>query len=163
MSERASKIVGNLTARANERHEFDGRRIAKVCVLAMLSLVADAADAAQQWQPTDSITAAAEDFVRAKIGPKAARTSVKAGSLDSRHRLALCSEALEPFLRRGAKIDVRTIVGVRCTGEKPWKVYLPVEVIVTDKVLVASRTLPRGHLLATSDLVVEERDVSRLL
>ncbi|MGI9236078.1 MAG: flagellar basal body P-ring formation chaperone FlgA [Woeseiaceae bacterium] len=163
MSESAPTIVGNLTAPANERHEFDGHRIAKACVVAIISLVAGYADASQQWQPIESITAAAEDFVRAKIGPKAARTAVKAGSLDSRHRLALCSKALEPFLRRGAKIDVRTIVGVRCPGEKPWKVYLPVEVIVTDKVLVAGRTLPRGHLLAISDLVVEERDVSRLL
>ncbi len=163
MSGCASTIVGNLTALAEGRHEIDARRGAKVCTILLLSLLAGAANAAQQWQPTDSIAAVAEAYVMKKIGPRAKRTSVRAGALDPRHRLALCSQELEPFMRRGARIEVRTIVGVRCSGEKPWKVDLPVEVIVTDKVLVASRTLPRGHLLTAEDLVVEERDVSRLL
>ena len=52
-------------------------------------------------------------------------------------------------------------MGVRCSGTKPWKVYVPVDVIVTAKVLVASRTLPRGHMLTATDLAVEERDVTR--
>ena len=70
---------------------------------------------------------------------------------------------MQPFLRRGTKIASRTIVGVRCNGAKPWKVYVPVNVIVTDDVLVARRTLPRGHLLVADDLVAEQRDVSRLV
>ncbi len=163
MSGRASTIVGNLTALAKRRREIDARRMANICAVILVSLAASATGAPQRWQPTESIAAAAEAYVLGRIGPKAKRTSVRAGTLDSRHRLALCSEELEPFMRRGAKIEVRTIVGVRCTGEKPWKVYLPVEVIVTDKVLVASRTLPRGHVLTAEDLVVEKRDVSRLL
>ena len=158
-----STIVGNLTALATGRHVFDVRTTKAGVAVVWLSFLTSAAVAAQQWQPTETIAAAAERFVLEKIGPKARRTTVRAGMLDSRHRLSRCTKELEPFLRRGAKIEVRTIVGVRCSGEKPWKVYLPVEVIVTDKVLVASRTLPRGHVLAADDLVVEQRDVSRLL
>lgn len=156
-------IVGNLTDLATGRHVFDVRTTMIGVTFVLLSFFASAAVAAQQWQPTETIAAAAERFVLDKIGPKARRTTVRAGTLDSRHRLAMCNKELEPFLRRGAKIEVRTIVGVRCSGEKPWKVYLPVEVIVTDNVLVASRTLPRGHVLTAADLVVEQRDVSRLL
>jgi flagella basal body P-ring formation protein FlgA len=52
---------------------------------------------------------------------------------------------------------------VRCAGDKPWKVYLPVDVIVTETVLVASRTLPRGHILSVDDVNPQRRDVSRLL
>ncbi len=163
MSVRGSTIVGNLTAFPERRHEIDARRLANISAVVLLSLAASAAGTPQRWQPTESIAAAAEAYVLGKMGAKAKRTSVRARTLDSRHRLAFCSEELEPFMRRGAKIGVRTIVGVRCTGEKPWKVYLPVEVIVTDKVLVAGRTLPRGHVLTAEDLVVEERDVSRLL
>jgi flagella basal body P-ring formation protein FlgA len=163
MSGRGSIIVGNLTAGRIGRHKFDARRVAAACAIVLLSLAAGAAGSAPQWQPTESIAAAAEAFVRGRVGRKAERTTVQAGTLDSRHRLAFCSKELEPFLRRGARIDVRTIVGVRCTGKNPWKVYVPVEVIVTDTVMVASRTLPRGHRLTTEDLVGERRDVSRLL
>ena len=154
MSGPASTIVGKLTAFAKRRHEIDVRRMENMCAVILLSLAASATGAPQRWQPTESIAAAAEAYVLGRIGPKAKRTSVRAGALDSRHRLALCSDELEPFMRRGAKIEVRTIFGVRCTGEKPWTVYLPVEVIVTDRVLVASLTLPRGHVLTAEDLVV---------
>jgi flagella basal body P-ring formation protein FlgA len=125
-------------------------------------LCAAAEASLEQWQSNESIAAAAEDYIRERIGPRASKTAVKAGVLDSRHRLARCNQQLEPFLRRGTEISYRTIVGVRCNGARPWKVYLPVEVVVTDTTYVASRTLPRGHRLTAEDLVAEERDVSRL-
>lgn len=162
----ATSIVEKLTTLTFRRHDFGARGAAICCALAFLSLGTGAALAAptsQEWQATESIAAAAERFLRDRIGTAARRTTVKAGVLDPRHRLALCGQPLQPFLRRGTKIASRTIVGVRCTGEKPWKVYVPVNVIVTENVLVARRTLPRGHLLVADDLVAEPRDVSRLV
>ncbi|MGI9247495.1 MAG: flagellar basal body P-ring formation chaperone FlgA [Woeseiaceae bacterium] len=165
MSLRAILIVGKLTARGTRRHEFDARR---VCLgggilLFLLAASVSAATESVQWQATENIAATAEQFLRDRIGSAARRTTVQAGTLDSRHRLARCGKPLEAFLRRGTKIASRTIVGVRCTGEKPWKVYVPVAVVVTDTVLVARRTLPRGHLLVADDLATEKRDVSRLI
>jgi flagella basal body P-ring formation protein FlgA len=154
-----------LTAHKTRRHEFDARRvgIGRALLWLLLAASADAATTGYQWQPTESIAATAEQYLRDRIGSDAQRTTVKAGTLDSRHRLALCSKPLEPFLRRGTRIEARTIVGVRCAGEKPWKIYVPVAVIVSDTVLVARRTLPRGHLLVADDLATEQRDVSRLV
>jgi flagella basal body P-ring formation protein FlgA len=157
-----STDVDKLTNSANRRHEFDARWLAACCAVAILSYSLCAVASDEQWQSNASIAAAAESLVRSRIGPKASKTAVRAGVLDSRHRLAQCGKPLEPFLRRGTEISYRTIVGVRCSGGKPWKVYLPVEVIVTDTVYVASRTLPRGHRVTAEDLVAEERDVSRL-
>ena len=65
-------------------------------------------------------------------------------------------------MRRGAEIGARSIVGVRCTGSKPWKVYVPVDVIVTKAVVTAARPLPRGHLVAATDVRLIERDVSTM-
>jgi flagella basal body P-ring formation protein FlgA len=159
---RTSIIVDKLTGRPQRRHESDARRVGASCAIALLMLCSGAVASVDQWQSNESIAAAAEDYIRDRIGPKASKTAVKAGVLDSRHRLARCGKALEPFLRRGTEIRYRTIVGIRCSGAKPWKVYLPVEVVVTDTTYVASRTLPRGHRLTAEDLVAEERDVSRL-
>ena len=159
---RTSIIVDKLTGTPQRRHESDARRAGVSCVVALLMLCAGAEASLEQWQSNESIAAAAEDFIRERVGPRARKTAIKAGVLDSRHRLAHCGKPLEPFLRRGTEISYRTIVGVRCSGAKPWKVYLPVEVVVTDTTYVASRTLPRGHRLTAEDLVAEERDVSRL-
>jgi flagella basal body P-ring formation protein FlgA len=59
-------------------------------------------------------------------------------------------------------VQPRTIVGVRCTGSKPWKVYVPVDVVTLATVYTAGATLPKGHLLTAADLATDERDVSRL-
>ena len=119
--------------------------------------------AAPEWQPVSDIAAAAENYLRQQVGPTARRTAVRAGPLDVRLKLARCDQPLQAFLRRGARVSARTIVGVRCSGSRPWKVYVPVDVIVTAKVFVANRTLPRGHLLTPEDLRAEERDVTRMV
>lgn len=162
------KTVRKLTLRRIERQRFDAVKLSK-CRLAgasaLLLLLGQTVTAAemQAWQSNSDITAAAESHVRQLTGTTAKKTSVRASSLDPRHRLPLCDQALESFMRRGATIGARTIVGVRCPGSKPWKVYVPVDVIVTARVFTARQTLPRNHLLTEADLAVDERDVSRLV
>jgi flagella basal body P-ring formation protein FlgA len=158
------KIVRNLTLPLGSRREIDAlARARRITVWAIVLLLPMPAFAASAWQSPAEIAATAEAFLEKRIGRSAERTTVEASQLDPRHRLAKCDEPLEAFLRRGTKITPRTIVGVRCTGSKPWKLYVPVDVVVTDSVLVSKRTLPRGHLLTADDLVVEQRDVSRLI
>ena len=111
------QFVGKLTAGLSRRREIDALLIAL-----LLSLAAASNANTPEWQPTDEIAAAAEEFLRGRLGPRASRTTVQAGQLDPRHLLAHCPGQMEPFLRRGSKISARTIVGVRCTGTRKWTV-----------------------------------------
>ncbi len=145
------KIVSNLTLAP------------RIGGIAALLLAAGASAAEPQWQPLEDIAQTAERYlVTHRIGPTAGGTRVRAGALDVRLKLPFCSQPLEGFLRPGAKTAARMTVGVRCGGIKPWKVYVPVNVIEMAKVYVARRALPRGHLIAAGDVVADERDVSRL-
>ena len=157
-------FVSNLTASPSRRRKFDAVRRIFVASLAGLSLLIVAAASANvpRWQPVADIAATAEAFLRDRAGDNATRTTVRAGRLDPRLKLAFCSEPLDAFLRPGVEIRSKTIVGVRCDGDKPWKIFVPVETVVTDTVLVASRTLPQGHILTEEDLVARQDDVSRL-
>lgn len=165
------KSVSKLTLPLWYRQSFDAiiadngrptsRLLMAAAIVVCLAIGTDAF-AGQAWQPIDDISATAESYLRARSGDSAGTTTVRAGALDPRHRLPLCDAPLEGFMRRGAKIDARTIVGVRCTGSKPWKVYVPVDVIVTASVLAAGRPLPRGHLVASGDVSLVERDVSTM-
>lgn len=163
MSAIAAEFVSKLTAGRPERREFDAHGLLRASV-AMLALTLSVAAGAntRAWQPPEQIAAAAEAFLQKRIGMAAGRTSARAQPLDPRHKLPLCDKPIEAFLRRGTKISARTIVGVRCAGGKPWKLYVPVDVVVTDAVLIARRTLRRGQVLSAEDLVSEQRDVSRL-
>ncbi|MDJ0700125.1 MAG: flagellar basal body P-ring formation chaperone FlgA [Woeseiaceae bacterium] len=152
MNELLKKFVGKLTR---------GRRIGGIATLMLSAAAANAAE--PRWQPLEDIAQTAERYLVAhRIGPTAGSTRVKAGTLDVRLKLPYCSQPLEGFLRQGARTSPRMTVGVRCSGIKPWKVYVPVNVIEMAKVFVARRALPRGHLIAAEDVVADERDVSRL-
>ncbi len=133
--------------------------------LALAVLAAAPAAAAVEWHDTADIAEVAEAFLIDRIGRLSTMhgdTSVEAGMLDSRLKLTACDEPLEGFLRAGSKIGPRTVVGVRCPGARPWKIYVPVEVVTRARVWVARRPLPKGHLLAPEDLATDIRNVSRM-
>lgn len=156
--------VGLLTSARDCRHEVDaarsrlrsrpGRLLAIVLCLLPISATAN------EWQSVESIARTAETFVKEHYGSHDDRVRPVAGYLDARLRLARCDAPPEAFVRRGTKVSSRTVVGVRCVGSKPWKVYVPVDVVVTETVLIAKRTLPKGKSLTPADVVMELRDVS---
>lgn len=118
--------------------------------------------AAASWHSLDDIAGTAESFLLERMGSANENTSVEAGMLDGRLKLTECDQPLQGFLRPGTKIGPRTVVGVRCSGAKPWKIYVPVVMSVRTQVWVARQPLPRGHLLRREDLVADTRDVARM-
>ncbi len=161
-----------LTLTASNRQSFVGsrgyvgepRRVRPVLLgcaaLVLMFAMATSGYATVAWQPIETIAAAAEKFVLNRTAGDGKRRAVRSNALDPRHRLPLCDAELEAFMRRGAEIEARTIVGVRCTGTRPWKVFVPVDVIVTAAVVTARRTLSKGHLVTEADLAVVDREVS---
>ncbi|XVJ71768.1 MAG: flagellar basal body P-ring formation protein FlgA [Rhizobacter sp.] len=88
------------------------------------------------------------------------RVEVQVGQLDPRLRLAPCNQ-IQPYVPTGSVLWGRTRIGLRCVqGEKPWNVFLPITVKVMAPALVASSTLPAGHVLTEADLVQGEVDLA---
>lgn len=160
----AMRFVGFLTPWRGRRRNSDAARGVAPALFAVAIACSAAAGAVEphQRQPVDEIAAAAEAFLAEHAGRDDARMSLRAAPLDPRLDLPRCSERLEGFLRRGTEIRSRTIVGVRCSGQAPWKVYVPVDVMVIDDVLVAAKTIPGGQVPGPGDVRIEKRDVSRL-
>lgn len=137
-----------------------GRRLA---VAIALSAQAQALPAANmEWHPIEDLQAVAERFLADRISSADERTTVRAAPLDQRLQLPRCDAPLDAFLQRGSDLRSRMTVGVRCAGDRPWKVYVTVDVVVTQSVLVAARTLPREHVLTAADMVSVDRDVAGL-
>ena len=137
------------------------RHFLALLVLLGLTTVATA-EPITTWHAITDIAKTAEAHIARHIDVADGRTTVQARMLDDRLRLAQCSTPLEGFLRSGTRISAKTIVGVRCTGARPWKVYVPVETVVERTVWVARQPLPRGHILTAADLVADVRDVSQM-
>ncbi len=116
--------------------------------------------AADDLQDRMEIQQTAEDFVFNELGGEDIEVSVR--RIDSRLRLQRCEQPLAAFWSPGARKRGATSVGVACEGDKPWKLYVRVNIKLMREVAVADRPLIRGDILQESDIRLEKRDVSRL-
>jgi flagella basal body P-ring formation protein FlgA len=117
---------------------------------------------AQEIQSLESIRAAAEAHVRAKMPPQAHGIIATAGQLDSRLRLSQCLQPLQAALPSGAQMQARMAVGVSCKHGAAWTIYVPVTVESEVAVLVLRNAAPRGARLTASDVVPQNQRVSGL-
>ena len=118
------------------------------------------ADATQDHR---TIQTAAESFIADSVlSSHGTEPTVKAGALDSRLRLAKCNAPLEAFQTTGSRLLGNTTVGVRCTGNNTWTLYVPVSVSLFGDVVVAARPLSRASLLTGEDLKLASRDLAKL-
>ncbi len=113
-------------------------------------------------QDLAGIRQAAARHVAGLHSGRAHAPQITAGELDPRLRLPACTTQLQAFLPAGARAQGNTTVGVRCNGQPPWQIYVPVTVRIFDQVLVATRPLPRGTLLTRDDVRLVERDLATL-
>lgn len=161
MHEKLTKSVGFLT-----RRHATSSLVAVVGVA--MALAAPLTLAAQEspnagWHPVADVKAAAESHVLSQVGQSdVSHIVATAGHLDERLQLPRCTTAIEPYIQNPGRNVGRMVVGVRCNGQKPWNVYLPVKVAMMEDVLVTVRPLQRGHVLEAGDVVVDRRDVSEV-
>lgn len=166
----------NLTASHARRHRLAGkpaihclarRRTALRLPLLALSLLLlfslPGLGQAAGIQSLSSIRETARAYVLEQVSRQSGEVKVVAGRLDPRLRLAACGHALTGFLPAGSRRIGAITVGVRCDGQVPWTLYVPVTVHVYGPIVVAARTLPRGTILQAGDLKTERRDLSRAI
>src|SRR5690242_14105485 len=135
-----------------------------VCLVLLLSTagLACAQEPAKETESLATIRAAAQSYAKAQIpaGPGAAETTVTAGQLDSRLRLARCSQPLGATLPAGMTLQARSTIGVTCPGPVHWTVYVPVTVESRINVLVLKHAVARDMKLTAADVAVETRKVA---
>ncbi len=109
-----------------------------------------------------SILTAAEAFIRADAQRFPLDIEITPGTLDSRLQLPQCTEALQGFEPPNGIKAGRTVVGVRCQGERPWKLYVPMRIALPGAVVVTTAPLRRGDTLNAEHLSLVERDLAGL-
>jgi len=114
-------------------------------------------------QPLADITAAAEAHAHTLLQDQNLPGAVvKAGNLDARLRLKLCDIPLETFSNDNNLRAGRTTIGVRCAGNSPWQLYVPVTITADTNIVVIDGPLPRGTVLSAAHLRLEPRPLSAL-
>lgn len=117
---------------------------------------------ATNYQPHQEIRQTAADYVLANADMFPVSPQVTAGNLDSRLLLTECSQALEAYETQGGLKAGRGVVGVRCRGTKPWKIFVTVNTALPAEVVVARHPIQRGDIIGKDDLMLERKDLAKL-
>jgi len=132
-------------------------------LLSMLTLLAPPAWAAQELQPHDAIRATVRQFLAAGLAKRKLKDpEITIGHMDPRLRLALCTAPLKAFPTGTGRIIGAVTVGVRCTGNRPWTLYVTAKVAVYGDVVVAGEPLRRGNVIEASQLRTERRNLATM-
>ncbi|MDN7182047.1 flagellar basal body P-ring formation protein FlgA [Caballeronia sp. SEWSISQ10-4 2] len=114
----------------------------------------------QLTQDGDSIRAAALAFLTQQAAGLPGKADITVTPVFPRG-LAACS-TLEPFLPAGSRLWGRTTVGVRCSGERPWTLYLQARVSVMATYYLAARAVAPGEVLSAADLIPRDGDLTTM-
>ena len=128
-------------------------------VVAIPQALAQSAPGARQ-EPA-ALERAVRQFLQVQTAGLPGQTSFTIEPVDTRLNLNACA-APEAFLPSGARLWGHSTVGVRCSGDKPWTVFVPVQVRVVAEYLVTARPLSPGQTIAATDLVLRSGDLTLL-
>lgn len=106
----------------------------------------------------EQIRTASRDFLQAFAREQADqgyRVTFEDAGVDARLTLAPCSAALEVSFSGDPWQSRRPSLEIRCSGQRPWRMYTTPEVVIEGQALVASRAIARGERLS-ADLVHTE-------
>ncbi|MBL8471688.1 MAG: flagellar basal body P-ring formation protein FlgA [Rhodocyclaceae bacterium] len=102
-----------------------------------------------------------EEFLRAQTQAFPGKVSFSVGSVDLKSNFSACQD-MQAFLPPGNRLWGRSMVGVRCNGERPWTLYVPVTVKVAGEYVVTARALAAGQVISEADLTRVEGDLTDL-
>jgi flagella basal body P-ring formation protein FlgA len=136
------------------------RRLISCFSLLFLAGVSASACAAER-QETPAILKAVENYVRSETAGFPGEVIISLGSVDPRVTLPACP-ALEPFVPAGGRLWGQSAVGVRCNGQTPWTIYVPVSVKVMANVVHAARPLAQGQPVGATDVALQKADLAQL-
>ncbi|RMG35631.1 MAG: flagella basal body P-ring formation protein FlgA [Gammaproteobacteria bacterium] len=144
------------------RRLFDTRPILAGMLLSIGSVSTAGSATDGPFESHERIRETARQHVLARATEFPGKIQVTTSPLDSRLHLQRCNRPLESYDSPNGLRPGRNVVGVRCPGSKPWKLYVRVNIATLGPVVVAARPLARGQQISAADLRLEERDTSRL-
>ena len=116
------------------------------------SLVADSLVADRNWQSHAELTSTVDTYIKKHINSPESDYNFTISRLDSRLRLHHCNIPLEAFLPASSELSGKSTVGLRCNGNRPWKVYIPVQIALYKNIIVSKHPLVKGQIVDRNNI-----------
>lgn len=97
-----------------------------------------------------------------EMPPLTERQRFVIGPIERDLQVPKCSQPIRPIVASAHHMKDRVTIELRCPDAKLWHIYVPVRVVGTSPVAMAAHAIVQGTVIKSSDLTVEERDISEL-
>lgn len=114
---------------------------------------------AQIYENHQKISAVVKNLIEASMSDISDK-DISIQTLDSRLLLPKCNQPLVTFLPIGSKLSGKTTIGVRCTGEKPWKIYVSATISIYAEVIIANKYITRGTTITADHISSTKKEIS---
>ncbi len=134
--------------------------VTMLCLLLPYTPSAWAAVQPDARQSHDTIRQIAAEFIQAKTQSMPGKIAIKVDDIDQRLSLTPCTQ-LEAFLPTGAQLLGKTSIGVRCNDKNGWSIFILASITVTINMLVSSKPLQQGQVLAAGDFGMRSGELNQ--
>jgi flagella basal body P-ring formation protein FlgA len=134
----------------------------KYLIIVILFLILSSMSTAHaSIQSHKSLQMAVENFLEIETR-NSQDAEITVHQFDRRLRLHQCSTPLEAFWPLGNKRMGSTTVGIKCNGNKPWKIFVGAHIHIYKSVWVSNTGLNRNQVIDLASVSKEKRDITRL-
>lgn len=130
--------------------------------IGIIATLLTTAAVADEFHPLEDVRKRAGEFATRQIPGVDKSSVVESGHLDPRLRLPRCQRPLDAELLGQQRNSANVTVTIKCQGNKPWSIHVPVKISTFADIFVTARPLPRGVAIEPSDLRQERRETSLL-
>lgn len=133
------------------------------CLVFLLLVLSPAISVAQTpaRQNIPEIKAKIAEFLQKQTVGYPGKTNLSVGAIDPNIKLAACPN-IEVFFPNGSRAWGKTSVGVRCSSEVNWTIYVQANISVFSQYLVASAPLAQGMVISQEHCIFESGDLTQL-
>jgi flagellar basal body P-ring formation protein FlgA len=129
-----------------------------VWVISLLAVTIPA-QCEDKFQALDAIYAVVKEAIENNMH-SSSEYEINVLPLDSQLKLAECTQPLEVVKNANMVKAGRVTIGVHCGGVKKWSVFVSAIIKVYESVIVLTRPVQRGEIIAHEYLSLERMDVS---
>lgn len=136
------------------------KRFLASCLLLLLPALATAAPLPSSSPSHTQLSKLVAVFVQHQTASLSGKVSFQIEEIDPRISLSACGH-MEAFLPTGSQLIGKTSIGVRCTDQNGWSILVPVQIKITQDLLVSARQLTVGHVLLEQDIARQSIEMTR--
>lgn len=130
-----------------------------ILALALVVCGASQAQAEGKIQTLESIYGFVKEVIENNMS-SSGEIEINVLPLDAQLNLAECTKPLEAFKTNNLIKAGRVSIGVHCSGEKKWTVFVSAVIKAFESVIVLTRPVQRGEIITRQHLDLQRMDIS---